>query len=207
MLPPWVGTLPEYHRSVTWPFTLTVGSLHRSQGMILPSRSRGTSPGLWPVSVLDYVGAGRQAPRNVSNDLYLAVTAVQVAGSRKASRAAGAMWDAGGLPATAVRMRRVGGSAPPVPGQPLESGTELDMAVAHFVAVVRAELGGDSWLNRKYWRLRSWWLRFRHRHGWVRQQLALDAPEVGLEPEPTVGDEGRANIRQTKIPEATERGL
>ena len=38
MLPPWVCALPEHHRSMTWPFTLTAGSLHRSQGMILPSR-------------------------------------------------------------------------------------------------------------------------------------------------------------------------
>src|SRR5215467_7136872 len=30
MLPPWVWALPEYHRSMTWPFTLTAGSLHRS---------------------------------------------------------------------------------------------------------------------------------------------------------------------------------
>jgi hypothetical protein len=64
------------------------------------------------------------------------------------------------------------------------------MAVAHFVAVVRTELGGNSWLNRKYRRLRSWWLRLRHRYGWVRQQLALDAPEADPEPGPTPDDEG-----------------
>ena len=35
--------LAEYHRSMTWPFTLTAGSLHRSQGMTFPSRILGES--------------------------------------------------------------------------------------------------------------------------------------------------------------------
>lgn len=38
MLPPWVCALPQYRRSMTSPFTLRAGSLHRSQGTILPSR-------------------------------------------------------------------------------------------------------------------------------------------------------------------------
>src|SRR5215470_3362516 len=38
MLPPWVCALPEYHRPVTSPLTLTAGSLHRSAGMTFPSR-------------------------------------------------------------------------------------------------------------------------------------------------------------------------
>src|SRR5262249_47883809 len=37
-LPPWPWALPEYHKSMTSPFTLTAGSLHRSQAMTLPSR-------------------------------------------------------------------------------------------------------------------------------------------------------------------------
>ena len=36
MLPPWVCAFPEYHKSMTSPFTLTAGSLHRSQGNDLP---------------------------------------------------------------------------------------------------------------------------------------------------------------------------
>src|SRR6516225_5981977 len=38
MLPPRACALPEYHRSMTSPLTLTVGSLHRLHGMIFPSR-------------------------------------------------------------------------------------------------------------------------------------------------------------------------
>jgi hypothetical protein len=38
MLPQWVWAFPEYHRSMTSPWTLTVFSRHRSAGMIFPSR-------------------------------------------------------------------------------------------------------------------------------------------------------------------------
>jgi hypothetical protein len=48
MLPPWVCALPEYHRSMTSPFTLRVGSMHRSPGMIFLSRLTCESPRLWP---------------------------------------------------------------------------------------------------------------------------------------------------------------
>jgi hypothetical protein len=37
-LPPWACTLPECHRSMTWPLTLMIFSRRRPQGMILPSR-------------------------------------------------------------------------------------------------------------------------------------------------------------------------
>ncbi len=47
MLPPWVCALPEYHRSMTSPLTLMVGSLHRSQGMIVPSRITCENPASW----------------------------------------------------------------------------------------------------------------------------------------------------------------
>jgi len=48
-LPPWQWALPEYHRSMTSPFTLTVFTLtvftrHRSAGMILPSRMTNATP-------------------------------------------------------------------------------------------------------------------------------------------------------------------
>src|SRR6516165_8853032 len=35
---PWVCAFPEYHKSMASPLTLTAGSLHRSQGMTVPSR-------------------------------------------------------------------------------------------------------------------------------------------------------------------------
>src|SRR5215472_6367567 len=38
MLPPWACAFPEYHRSMTSPFTLRVGSLHRSHAITVPSR-------------------------------------------------------------------------------------------------------------------------------------------------------------------------
>jgi|GEM_PF-3049500 len=37
-LPPWQWAFPEYHTLMTWPLTLMAGSLHRSAGMIFPSR-------------------------------------------------------------------------------------------------------------------------------------------------------------------------
>jgi hypothetical protein len=48
MLPPRVWALPEYHRSMTSPFTLTTGSLRRSHGMTLPSRITCENP--WPLA-------------------------------------------------------------------------------------------------------------------------------------------------------------
>jgi hypothetical protein len=44
MLPPWVCALPEYHRSMTSPFTLMAGSLQRSQGMTFPSKITWENP-------------------------------------------------------------------------------------------------------------------------------------------------------------------
>src|SRR5213078_132907 len=43
-LPPWACAFPEYHRSMTSPLTLTAGSLHRSQGMIFPSKITWETP-------------------------------------------------------------------------------------------------------------------------------------------------------------------
>src|SRR5207237_241749 len=43
-IPPICGL---YHRSMTWPFTLTAGSLHRSAGMIFPSKITWENPSPW----------------------------------------------------------------------------------------------------------------------------------------------------------------
>jgi hypothetical protein len=44
-------------------------------------------------AVLDFTGHSA-VPEDISNRLYLAVTAVQIAGSRRAAAAAGAVWNA-----------------------------------------------------------------------------------------------------------------